>query len=108
MDDLTLELYLKDEQDKPRHEFTYYCTLEEFNPKTQEEIEEMYGENIPQDDTDNIVDREVKFFVWAEPMEWGFVVVPVYREGENMRVGREQFYSFEDEEWVMNFFDGMK
>ena len=76
--------------------------------KTQEEIEQIYGGNIPQDDTDNIVDREVKFFIWAEPMEWGFVVVPVYREGENMNIGREQFYSFEDEEWVMSFFDGLK
>lgn len=108
MDDLTLELYLKDEQDKLRYQFTYYCTLEEFSVKTQEEIEQIYGGNIPQDDTDNIVDREVKFFIWAEPMEWGFVVVPVYREGENMNIGREQFYSFEDEEWVMSFFDGLK
>ena len=83
-----------------------HCTIEEFSAKRQEEIEELYGENIPQDDTDNIVDREVKFFVWADPMEWGFLVVPVYREEEILRLGREQFFSFEDDQWVKSFFDG--
>ena len=106
MDDLTLTLYLKDDQGELKHEFVYYCTLEEFSAKRQEEIEELYGENIPQDDTDNIVDREVKFFVWADPMEWGFLVVPVYREEEILRLGREQFFSFEDDQWVKSFFDG--
>ena len=108
MDDLTLTLYLKDDQGQLRHEFAYYCTLEEFVNKRQEEIEELYGDNIPQDDTDNIVNREVKFFVWADPMEWGFLVVPVYRDMETLRVGREQFFSFEDDQWVHSFFDGMK
>lgn len=108
MDDLTLTLYLKDDQGELRHEFAYYCTLEEFEIKRQEEIEELYGENIPQDDTDNIVDREVKFFVWADPMEWGFLVAPIYRDGEALRIGREQFFSFEDDLWVRNFFDGTK
>lgn len=108
LEDLTLELCLKDEDGHPCHSFTYYCTLEEFEPKTQEEIEAVYDEHIPQDDTDNIIDREVKFFVWAEPMEWGFLVVPVYRAGENLHVGRERFFSFEDESWALNFFDGTK
>ncbi|MBR2216548.1 MAG: molecular chaperone [Selenomonadaceae bacterium] len=106
MDDLTLTLYLKDDQGDLKHEFVYYCTLEEFSPKRQEEIEELYGANIPQDDTDTIVDREVKFFVWADPLEWGFLVVPVYREEETLRLGREQFFSFEDDQWVKSFFDG--
>ena len=108
LEDLTLELCLKDEDGPPCHSFNYYCTLEEFEPKTQEEIEAVYDEHIPQDDTDNIIDREVKFFVWAEPMEWGFLVVPVYRAGENLHVGRERFFSFEDESWALNFFDGTK
>ena len=106
MDDLTLTLYLKDDQGDLRHEFFYYCSPEEFTPKRQEEIEELYGENIPQDDTDNIVEREVKFFVWADPSEWGFLVAPIYREEETLRMGREQFFSFEDDQWVKSFFDG--
>ena len=106
MDDITLNLYLKDEYGKLRHEFLYYASLEEFTAKRQEEVEELYGEHIPQDDTDNIVDREVKFFIWSRPLDWGFMVVPVYRSDETLHLGREEFYSYENDDWVNNFFDG--
>ena len=106
MDDLTLNLYLKDEEGKLRHEFLHYSSLDEFTVKRQEEIEELYGEHIPQDDTDNIVDREVKFFIWSVPSDWGFMVVPVYRSGETLHLGKEAFYSYENDDWVNSFFDG--
>lgn len=108
MDDLTLKLYLKDMEQKIRYSFTYSCTLDEFRPIKYEKIAEMYGKNIPQDDTDNIVDREVKFFVWTEPKRWGYLIVPVYRDEETLMLGREQFFSFENDSWVQNFFDGTK
>ena len=52
MDNLTLMLYLKDEDGSNRYNFTYTCTQAEFEPKTQEEIEAIYGDHIPQDDTE--------------------------------------------------------
>lgn len=108
IEDLTLRVYLKDNQRNLRQELIYDCVLEEFEPKKQEEIEEIYGENIPQDETDTIVNREVKFFIWAEAQDWGFIVVPVYRYEETLYIGREQFFNFENEQWLKNFFDGMK
>jgi len=93
MDNLTLMLYLKDEDGNNRYNFTYTCTQAEFEPKTQEEIEAIYGDHIPQDDTDNIINREAKFFIWSEPKEWGFMIVPVYREGETLMLGKEKFAS---------------
>ena len=108
IEDLTLTLYTSDNEGKFRQEVIYNCTLDEFTSKTQEEIESIYGENIPQDETDTIVNREVKFFIWSEPQDWGFMVVPVYREDEQLYIGREQFFSFEDEHWLLNFFDGLK
>ncbi len=108
MDDLTLQLYLKDSQGDIRCNFNYYCTLEAFQPKKYEEIGKLYGTKIPQDDTDVIVDREVKFFVWAEPLKWGFSVVPVYRRGEELLLGPQKFFYFENDSWVKNFFDGTK
>ena len=41
-------------------------------------------------------------------MVWGFLVVPIYRNGELLMAGKEQFFSFEDDAWVQKFFDGMK
>ena len=108
IEDLTLTVYLKDNENNFRQELVYQCTLEEFAAKKQEEIEAVYGENIPQDETDTIVNREVKFFIWAEPQDWGFVIVPVYRNDEILYIGKENFYNFEDDQWIKNFFDGYK
>lgn len=108
LEDLTLTVYLKDNQKHLRQELIYECTLDEFSPKRQEQIEEIYGENIPQDETDTIVNGEVKFFVWAEPLDWGFLIVPVYREDETLYVGKEKFFNFENDQWIKNFFDGLK
>ncbi len=108
MDDLLLRLYLKDEDGKERYQYSCQCALSDFCPKEYEEIQEIYGEHILQADTDDIVENEVKFFVWAEPMDWCFVTVPVYRKEKKLYLGKEETFSFEDEGWVQNFFDGTK
>ncbi len=108
IEDLTLPLYLKDSEENLRQEIIYQCSLEEFELQRQEDIEAIYGEDIPQDETDTIVNGEVKFFVRVEAQDWGFVVVPVYREDENLFVGYEKFFSFENDTWMKNFFDGLK
>lgn len=108
MDDLTLKLYLKDMDLRERYSFTYNCNLGEFKQVSDEDVREIYQGKIPQKDTDDIVDREVKFFVWARPQDWGYVVVPMYRSRESLMMGREQFFSFENDSWVQNFFDGTK
>ena len=107
-EDLALQLYLKDRDGNLRQEIIYECELEEFEPKRQEEIEEMFGDNVPQDETDTIVNGEAKFFIRAEAQDWGFVIVPVYRRDETLYVGKEQFFNFESDQWIKNFFDGLK
>ncbi len=108
MDDLTLQLYLKDMDGRTRHSFCCHCGLEEFREVSDEEISARYEGRIPQRDTDDIVDREVRFFVWASPLRWGCLVVPVYRGAEQLMLGREQFFPFEQDSWVLDFFDGTK
>ncbi len=108
IEDLTLTVYLKDNEKNLRQELIYECVLDEFEAKRQEEIEEIYGENVPQDETDTIVNGEVKFFIWAVAQDWGFIILPVYRENENLYVGKEKFFNFENDQWIKNFFDGLK
>ena len=108
IEDLTLTVYLKDNDKNFRQEIIYECMLDEFQKMRQEEIEKIFGENIPQDETDTIVNGEVKFFVRAEPLDWGFVIIPVYREDESLFVGKEKFFNFESDNWIKNFFDGLK
>lgn len=108
MEDLTLKLYLKDLDGKERYQYTCYSSLNDFKEKEYREIQETYGNHIRQADTDDIVEQEVKFFIWARPMDWAFSVVPVYRKDKKLYLGNEQEYYFENDGWVQNFFDGMK
>ena len=108
MEDLTLKLYLKDMEGRERYQFTCYSSLADFKEQEYEEIQELYGEHILQADTDDIIEQEVKFFVWARTMDWAFSVVPVYRKDGNLYLGKEEEFYFENDGWVQNFFDGLK
>ncbi|WP_129599947.1 molecular chaperone [Anaerophilus nitritogenes] len=108
MERITLKLYLKDANEVIRHEYEYENKPEDFIQTTFEKIEEKYKGMIIQDETDNIVNEEVKFFVWAKKEEWGFCVVPILREDEILFIGKEAFFHFENDTWEQNFFDGLK
>lgn len=108
MEDLTLKLYLKDMEGIERYQYTCESSLADFREVEYEEIQELYGKHIQQADTDDIVENEVKFFVWAVPMEWTFCVVPIYRKDEKLYLGNGEEFYFENEGWVQNFFDGTK
>lgn len=108
MEDLALKLYLKDADGRERYQYTCYSSLTDFCEKEYEEIQAQYGKHIQQADTDDIVENEVKFFVWARPQEWAFSVVPVYRKEGKLYLGKEEEFYFENDGWVQNFFDGTK
>lgn len=108
MEELTLKLFLKDSEGRERYQYTCYCNIANFRPVKYEAIKAQYGDHIRQDDTDDIVEREVKFFVWSRTEDWAFAVVPVCRQNEELYLGKEEVFSFENDNWVRNFFDGMK
>jgi len=108
MENLTLKLFLKDTNQKERYSYHYTCDPTLFEEVVYETIEEKYSFKIPQDDVDDIVDHEVKFFVYADDGKWGFYVVPILRWQGQLKLGPEQFFMFENEGWVTNFFDGTK
>ncbi len=106
-----LELFLKDGSDRLQHRYIYKNDYREYRPVVYEEIAEMYAEYahyIIQDDTDDIVDTEVKFFVFAANDQWGFYLLPIAREGNQLFLGREEFFAFENDVWEVDFFDGTK
>ena len=91
-----------------RYHFHFDCEPEKFREVIYEDIRQVHGENIPQKETDRIVNREIRFFAWKRCRDWGYVIVPVCRKEERLYMGEEQFYPFEHEGWVRNYFDGMK
>lgn len=108
LEDVTLQLLLKDTEGRVRYHFHFDCEPELFTEVTYEDIREIHGSNILQKETDSIVNREIRFFAWKRCQDWGYVIVPVCRKEEKLYLGKEQFYPFEHEGWVRNFFDGMK
>ncbi len=108
LEDVTLQLFLKDTEGKVRYRFHFDCAPEQFDEVTYEEIRKVHGSNILQKETDSIVNQEIRFFAWKRCREWGYVIVPVCRKNEKLYMGAEQFYPFEHEGWVKNYFDGMK
>lgn len=108
LEDVTLQLFLKDTEGKVRYHFYFDCQPEEFREVTYEDIMQIYGEHILQKETDGIVNREIRFFAWKRCQDWGYVIVPVYRRDDILYLGKEQFYPFEHEGWVQSYFDGRK
>ncbi len=108
MTDLTLQFYLKDLNQHIRHKYNCSFDSGQFGIVEAEDIVEKYGGRIVQDDVDSIVNKELRAFVLADEERWGFLVVPIMRKEEKLMAGPEQFFLFETESWLTNFFDGTK
>ncbi|MBP7026685.1 MAG: hypothetical protein KBH87_04635, partial [Leptotrichiaceae bacterium] len=61
---------------------------------------------ISQHDTDTITNELTRFFIYTDENSWGFYVCPVKREGNQLYLGSEKYYPFEDELNKISFFDG--
>lgn len=103
-----VELFLRDTQAGMLKRYLYRYHPDDLNQTTFEEIEQFYPEKITQSETDNIVNGESKFFVWASREEWGFYIFPVLRRDGMLYCGNAKFYDFEDDTWERNYFDGKK
>lgn len=106
--DLTLKLYLKDIEDKEKYNYIIHFKKQNFRYIEKDEIIEETGGKVIQKFTDDIIEYEVRFFVWSVPENIGFKVLPIYREDEGLYIGEEKFISYENESWINNFFDGLK
>lgn len=103
-----VEFFLTGSDHHTAHKYTYINRQEDFVPVLYESIASYYSDKIPQDETDSIVNGEVKFFVFASEDHWGFHVVPVARKEEQLLIGNKEFFAFETDLSELDFFDGLK
>lgn len=103
-----LDLYLNDEQGKLLKTYYFAYDTSKFERTTQKEIDSAYAGTVIQEETDTILEGEMKFFVWISKERWGFIVLPILRDQEVLYKGDETFFDFEDDTWELNFFDGRK
>ena len=102
-----VELTLSNVNGQEKYQFLMSCDPKSFQPVDYEQIEKLYGERIPQAEVDVIENGEVRYFVWADAGQWGFSLVPVSRLNEELKLGSQQLRSFENESWMINYFDGL-
>ncbi|WP_166241088.1 molecular chaperone [Paenibacillus turpanensis] len=103
-----VEFMLRGSDGKVRHTYNYRNEERNYTRVLYQDIYNQYGEKIPQEDTDSIVNGEVKFFVFAGENNWGFHVVPISRKNEQLYMGNRRFYAFETDLSELDFFDGLK
>ncbi|GLC81732.1 hypothetical protein [Lacrimispora brassicae] len=103
-----LDIHLLDRSGEHLKTCHYESGFHEFEQTTQEEIDQQYSGTVIQDETDAILEGEMKFFIWVDRRQWGFVVLPIRRENELLYRGKQLFFDFEDDTWENNFFDGRK
>lgn len=103
-----VEFYLRGSESNTAYRYIYVNDAKSYTPVLFEAIAKQYQGKIPQNETDSIVNGEVKFFVFAGEDHWGFYVVPVARRDEQLYVGHKELFSFETDLSELDFFDGLK
>ncbi|MGM0508838.1 MAG: molecular chaperone [Fusobacteriota bacterium] len=103
-----VKFYLKNSEGDLKKEYIYENNTNNRKSVTVEEVMEKYKGKIPQKETDKIGNKEVKFFVFTDSSRWGFYILPISREDEQLYVGQEKYFPFEEELSDLNFFDGSK
>jgi hypothetical protein len=105
---MELKFFLKNQEGILRQEFVYNNDFKDFTPTYAENITEQYPGKIYQEDTDTIQNGEARFFLFAHERNWGFHVVPIARDQDQLFMGKKRYFAFEDELSELDFFDGLK
>jgi hypothetical protein len=107
IDTLDVELLLKDAGNKTLYKYVIHTNIENFNETTYEDTHRDYANKIYQEDIDNIVNNEIKVFTYAYEDKWGFYVLTLARKDYVLLIGKNEYIPFENDDWELNFFNGV-
>ena len=102
---MELKLYVHNAEDELKKE-VIYKNVDKYEEKDAEEILPSYAGIFTQNETDNIENNVVRFFVYTDMNNWGFYVVPVQRHGDQLYLGKKQYFPYEDNLNEISYFDG--
>ncbi|HYH01469.1 MAG TPA: molecular chaperone, partial [Bacillota bacterium] len=103
-----IRFFLKNQEGILKQEFVFENNFDDYSLTYPEDIENQYPDKIFQEDTDTINNGEVRFFLFAHERNWGFHVLPVARNDDQLYIGKKKYFAFEDELSELDFFDGLK
>jgi len=102
---MELKIYLHNAEGELKKEMVYKNEIEYIEEDAEELIPKFNGV-ITQDDTDTIQNDTVRFFVYTDMSNWGFFVFPVQRSGDQLYLGKREYFPYEDNLNEISYFDG--
>lgn len=97
---------LKDRNGKNLNDIVYQINARESQKTSYDYLLQEYTK-LQQEDMDNIINGEVKLFIFSDNESWGFSVLEVARTEDGLYYKEPKYIPFENTEWEKNFFDGL-
>jgi hypothetical protein len=103
-----IKFYLRDIEGEIKRQYIYINNIEKIEETSPFKIVEETNNKISQEDTDNIKNGEIRYFVISKIESWGFYILPIMRKDEKLYKLEEKFYDFDYEVGEYDFFNGLK
>ena len=83
-----------------------YKNINEYDERDAVDILFDYEGILTQNDTDTIQNEITRFFIYTDLNNWGFYVVPIRRENDQLFLGKKKYFSYENNLNDISYFDG--
>lgn len=101
-----LPLYLKNKENELKKNYIYINKPYDYIEFDEVEIVKNLKGHFSQETLDDIYNGETKFFIFTDSNFWGFYVVGVKRENNQLYMKESEYFSFEEDITTLSFFDG--
>ncbi len=102
---MEFKIYVHNAEGERKKELVYK-NINEYDERDAVDILFDYEGILTQNDTDTIQNEITRFFIYTDLNNWGFYVVPIRRENDQLFLGKKKYFSYENNLNDISYFDG--
>ena len=102
---IEFKIYVHNAEGERKKELVYK-NINEYDERDAVDILFDYEGILTQNDTDTIQNEITRFFIYTDLNNWGFYVVPIRRENDQLFLGKKKYFSYENNLNDISYFDG--
>ena len=102
---MEFKIYVHNAEGERKKELVYK-NINEYDERDAVDILFDYEGILTQNDTDTIQNEITRFFIYTDLNNWGFYVVPIRRENDQLFLGNKKYFSYENNLNDISYFDG--
>ena len=102
---MEFKVYVHNAEGEKKKELVYK-NINEYDERDAVDILFDYEGILTQNDTDTIQNEITRFFIYTDLNNWGFYVVPIRRENDQLFLGKKKYFSYENNLNDISYFDG--